>query len=43
MNRRKRKLLLPATVQGIRTASSAHMEAARDPQRRWLVIGMERR
>jgi hypothetical protein len=43
MKRRKRNLLLPAAVQGIRTVFLAHVEAAGDLQRRWLAIGVERR
>jgi hypothetical protein len=43
MKRRKGNLLLLAAVQGIRTTSSTHVEAARDPQRRWLATGVERR
>jgi hypothetical protein len=30
MKRRKRNLLLPTSVQGIRTSSSAHVEATED-------------
>jgi hypothetical protein len=42
MKRRKRNLLLQAAMQGIRTACSAHVEVAGDPQRRWLATGVER-